>query len=136
MSVTYAVGNIMTENIICMDAAVRMADAMKLMVSKEIGSVVVTRDDDMVGIVTERDVLKRLCDDPQGAAEPVGSVMSSPLITIDWNAAIGLAADKMAEKRIRRLLVTEDGKIRGIITERDLMRATIDVFKKLSDAWI
>ena len=136
MGVTYAVGNIMTEKIICLDRSARVADAMRLMVDKEIGSVLVTQGTEMIGIVTERDVLKRLCEDPQGSEASIGDVMSNPLITIDWNAAIGLAADKMSEKRIRRLLVTENKKIRGIVTERDLMRATIDVFKKLSDAWI
>ena len=52
------------------------------------------------------------------------------------NAAIGQAADLMADKKIRRLLVTEGGKIQGIVTERDLMRATLDVFKTLSEASI
>jgi CBS domain-containing protein len=42
----------------------------------------------------------------------------------------------MAERGIRRLLVTIDGQIKGIITERDVMRATLEVFKALSDARI
>ncbi|MBW2057874.1 MAG: CBS domain-containing protein [Deltaproteobacteria bacterium] len=62
--------------------------------------------------------------------------MTSPLITIDGDAAIGEAADLMADKNIRRLLVTEQGKIKGIITERDVMRATLDVFKTLSEAFV
>lgn len=54
--------------------------------------------------------------------------------THDANAAISEAADLMADKKIRRLLVTEDGKIRGIVTERDVMRGTLGVFKRLSEA--
>jgi len=65
-----------------------------------------------------------------------GEVMSSPVVTIDGSAAIGQAADLMADKRIRRLLVTEEGEIQGIITERDVMRATLDVFKTLSEAFV
>jgi CBS domain-containing protein len=64
----------------------------------------------------------------------VEEVMSHPLITIDGHSAIGKAADLMAERRVRRLLVTLDGSIRGIVTERDIMRATLYVFKTLADA--
>ncbi len=90
----------------------------------------------MVGILTERDVLKRLCFDDQCAAVNIEDVMSTPLVTIDGGAAIGEAANLMAEKKIRRLLVAENGMIEGIITERDVLRGTLDVFRKLSDAWV
>jgi CBS domain-containing protein len=62
--------------------------------------------------------------------------MSRPLISIDGQAAIGRAADLMAGKKVRRLLVTLDGEIRGIVTERDILRSTLYVFKTLSDAAI
>ena len=62
----------------------------------------------------------------------VGEVMSEPLITIRGDAAIGDAADLMAEKNARRLLVTENDKIQGIISQRDVMEATQYVFKVLS----
>jgi CBS domain-containing protein len=65
-----------------------------------------------------------------------GDVMSQPLITIDGNASIGEAADLIARRKIRRLFVTEDGIIQGIITERDVTKATLEVFQKLSDAWV
>jgi CBS domain-containing protein len=90
----------------------------------------------MVGIVTERDILRKLVEADEYKTLKVSDVMSSPLITIDGQAAIGEAADLITEKGIRRLLVTIDGKIRGIITERDIIRATLDVFGKLSDAWV
>ena len=90
----------------------------------------------MVGIVTERDILRKLVQESPYTALRVKDVMSSPLVTIDGDAAIGEAADLMAERNIRRLPVTGKGEIRGIITERDIIRATLDVFRKLSDAWI
>jgi signal-transduction protein with cAMP-binding, CBS, and nucleotidyltransferase domain len=136
MAVVYAVRNMMTENIISVEALAALNEAVEVMVEKGIGSVVVTRDGEMVGILTERDVLKKFCLDSQCAIINVGEVMSSPLITIDGGATLGEAADLMAEKKIRRLAVTENGKIRGLITERDVMRATLDVFRKLAHAWI
>jgi signal-transduction protein with cAMP-binding, CBS, and nucleotidyltransferase domain len=106
------------------------------MVERGIGSVVVTREGEIVGILTERDVLKSVVADDQAAQRKAGEVMSGPVITVDANAAIGQAVDLMAEKKIRRLLVSQAGQIRGIVTERDLMKATLDVFIKLRDAWI
>lgn len=136
MKVTYAISNIMSQQIVSVDVGATLGDAMQQMVDNEIGSVVVTREDEIAGILTERDVLKCFCADPQAAAQSAGDVMSHPPVTIDETAAIGQAADLMAEKKIRRLLVTATGIVCGIVTERDLMRATLDVFNTLSDAWV
>ena len=136
MKVGYAVDSIMTKDIVTVGADAPLTHAIKTMVEKNIGSVLVTEEGSMVGIVTERDILRRLGRESPYTTLRVEDVMSSPLFTIEGDAAIGEAADRMAEKNIRRLLVTEKGEIRGIITERDIIRATLDVFRKLSDAWI
>ena len=136
MKVTYAVENIMNAAIVQLDAGATVADAIQLMVDRGIGSVVIVEGKQMVGIVTERDILKQACVTSGTRQKRVTDVMSSPRIAIDGSAAIGQAANVMAEKKIRRLLVTVEGAIVGIITERDLMRATLDVFNKLSDAWV
>jgi CBS domain-containing protein len=136
MAVTYAVENIMSENLVTADAQASLSEAMRLMVEKDIGSVVVSRGKELVGILTERDVLKKFCFDSSCATARVEEVMSSPLVTVDARAAIGQAADLMAEKKVRRLLVTRDGTIRGIVTERDVMRATLYVFRTLAEATV
>ena len=133
MRVTYAIRNIMTRDIVSVESSAGVKEAMDLMVEKNIGSVVVTRNGEMVGFLTERDVLKKCCPNTQCTVMKAQDIMSSPIVTIDADAAIGEAADLMAQKKIRRLLVTENGEIRGIITERDVMRATLDVFKILSE---
>jgi signal-transduction protein with cAMP-binding, CBS, and nucleotidyltransferase domain len=136
MSVTYPVKNLMIEDIASVESSVALSEAMKLMVERDIGSVVVTRKGEMVGILTERDVMKKFCFDSECALLKVGEVMSTPLISVEGKMSIGEAMSVMSEKKIRRLLVTEERKIRGIITETDLMRKTLEVFKKLSDAWV
>lgn len=136
MAVTYAVENIMSDNVVTVGSHASLNEAVRLMVERDIGSVIVTRDGEMVGILTERDVLKKFCIDTGCAAAPVEEVMSRPLITIEGHAAVGQAADLMAEKKVRRLLVTLEGRVRGIITERDVMRATLYVFKTLADATV
>jgi CBS domain-containing protein len=132
MKVTYVVKDIMAKKIVSVESTVNVGDAIKLMAERNIGSVVVTKDGEMVGILTERDVLKKCYTPGQYTAMKAGEVMSEPLITIRGDAAIGDAADLMAEKNARRLLVTENDKIQGIISQRDVMEATQYVFKVLS----
>ena len=134
MAVTYEIRSIMSQDIVTVDTKDSLSVAVRIMVKKEIGSVVATQDGEMVGILTERDVLKKFSFDAAGSSARVEEVMSSPLITVEGRSAIGKAADLMAEKRVRRLLVTLEGSIRGIVTERDIMRATLYVFKTLADA--
>jgi len=69
----------------------------------------------MVGLLTERDIVKKCCPDTQCTIKKARDIMSSPLVTIDADATIGEAANLMAEKRIRRLLVTEGGKSKGLL---------------------
>ena len=81
-------------------------------------------------------MLKQICHDPSVIDGSIEKIISRPPITIDGSAAIGQATALMVQNKIRRLLVTRNAVIIGIITERDLMRATLDLFKKLSDAWV
>jgi len=136
MALTYEIGHVMTQEIITLDSNAALTDAAELMIQKEIGSLVVTEQGNMAGIVTERDILKHFTALGEKTPVKVRAVMSSPLITVDSGAPIGRAADIMAQKKIRRLLVTQEEKIVGIVTERDVMRATLDVFNKLSDALV
>ena len=64
----------------------------------------------------------------------VEEIMSSPLITVQSGESLGRAALIMTERRIRRLLIVENGKITGIVTERDLQRATLDLLTSLANA--
>jgi CBS domain-containing protein len=87
-----------------------------------IGSVVVVQADRPVGIITERDILKRIVE-PCLAPETLRAreVMSSPVATIRDTASIDEAAKIMAKKRFKRLLVLDDSKLVGILTFTDIV---------------
>ncbi len=106
-------------------------DAVRKMVERDIGSVVVTRLGFPIGIVTERDIMRRLVYAEDSMAMNVEELMSGPLITIDPLATLGEAAELMVQKKIRRLLVKEGENIIGIITERDLQKALMETFNAL-----
>jgi CBS domain-containing protein len=61
----------------------------------------------------------------------IEEIMSKPLITIEANATLGEAAEIMIKRKIRRLLVKQNEKIIGIITQRDLQRLMTDTFRSL-----
>jgi len=74
-----------------------------------------------VGIVTDRDFATKIAAKNLPFDTPVEKIMSSPLITINHNEPISDAAEIMTSKKIRKLAVTENGKVVGIITSTDLV---------------
>lgn len=101
----------------------------------DIGSVVVVQGERPVGIITERDILKRIVE-PCLAPETLTArqIMTSPVITIDENASINEAAKLMAKKGIKRLLVTRNNdKLVGIITFTDIVTKVPDMLSILEE---
>ncbi len=97
-------------------AAQRMAD-------KHIGALFVMEAEELVGIVTEADLVRKLlADQLDPVATRVGALMNSPLLDIDINRTIHDASERMAENRIRHLAVTENGKVVGVLSIRDLVK--------------
>jgi CBS domain-containing protein len=97
-------------------AAQRMAD-------KHIGALFVTEADELVGIVTEADLVRKLLAhqlDPETMR--VGALMNSPLIDIDVNRTIRDASERMAAKRIRHLAGTVHETVVGVLSIRDLVK--------------
>ena len=77
----------------------------------------------MVGIVTETDVVRRVIAARLPASSTsVGAVMNYPLIQIDINRTVRDASRLMAEQRIRHLAVTEENKVVGLLSVRDLVK--------------
>ena len=98
-------------------------EATQTMAEKRIGSLLVVEAGDMVGIVTETDVVRKVIAAGLPArSTSVGAVMNAPLIQIDINDTAREASRLMAEKRIRHLAVTEDNKVVGLLSVRDLVK--------------
>ncbi|MFQ6080489.1 MAG: cyclic nucleotide-binding/CBS domain-containing protein [Candidatus Bathyarchaeia archaeon] len=133
MPITTTVRDVMTKDLISVKTTDPAIAAIEAMTKNNIGSVVVTEDGKPVGILTERDIMKKVCPEKLcTSAVTAGQVMSKPLITIEADARLGEAAMLMTEKDIRRLLVTDKGKVVGIITQKDIMRGTLETFMVLA----
>lgn len=127
----YAVRHVMSKPLITVDVETSAQDAILLMVEKDIGALVVTDKGKHVGIVTERDVMRKCCPQASCRVVKVREIMSKPLVTVDVETALGKAVEIMVSKNIRRLLVTEGEEIVGIVTQKDLMRGTLVAFHAL-----
>jgi len=121
-----------TRTIVSIDSKSKVKDAARMMVDRGIGSLIANRDGLPFGIVTERDLTEKIV---ARSADPskvtVAEIMTAPLTTIDASATIIDAARRMVEKRIKRLVVTDQEKIIGIVSQTDLVQAITD-FKKLA----
>lgn len=107
-----------------MDELVCLADAARAMRQKGVSSVLVSRTVDMqpVGIVTERDILYRVVAEHRSSFKTVlKEVMSSPLVTIDELAPVKEAVVLIRKNDIRRIPVTKEGKIIGMLTLKSVI---------------
>ena len=74
-----------------------------------------------MGVVTDRDFAIKITANNLPFDTPAEKIMSSPLVTINHNELISAAAERMTSKKIRKLAVTENGKIVGVVTATDLV---------------
>jgi CBS domain-containing protein len=128
------VEKIMVSEVVTITPENTLYEAARIMGENRIGSLIVMKYKTPVGIITERDLLREVADKEialekdwlvGGASikeEKVEKIMSYPLITISPKSSIKEAAQMMIEKKIRRLAVTESGKLVGIVTSADLIR--------------
>ncbi|WP_435335065.1 CBS domain-containing protein [Haloarchaeobius sp. TZWWS8] len=97
-------------------------DIATKMNQKMVGSVVIHRDEEPVGIVTDRDIaLKVVGEGKDPASVTARDVMSNDPVTIEASAGVAELCEKMREESVRRMPVTENGKLVGIVTLDDLM---------------
>jgi len=122
METSIPVREIMTRPVITANANEDVLAAAKRMVSVNVGSLIVVSGEEPIGILTERDLVKKVI---ARAADPksskVGEVMSTPLIAISPDASIRDAAAQMVKSGVKRLPVISNGRLVGIITDTDLV---------------
>lgn len=117
------VRDIMTKNVVTIEVNRTALEAAKIMSEKGISSLIVLNDQDPVGIVTERDFVKKICIKELNVSRvKVNEVMSKLLTFADPEIPIEVAVQRMVNHKIRRLPIMEDGKVVGIITVTDLAK--------------
>jgi CBS domain-containing protein len=116
------VKDFMTTNVITIDAQGTVLQAAKLMHQQDVGDLVIMDGVVAKGIVTERDLVRRVMAQKKPLDTKVSSIMSDPLGTIEEESSLRDAARKMVKYKIRRLPVTKNNVLVGIIATSDFAR--------------
>ena len=105
------------------DADASALEAVRQMVSANVGSLIVTDSEEIAGIVTERDFLRRVAQEgPTDENVTVRDIMSSPLIVVSPETEIDECMAVMTDRRIRHLPVVEDADVVGIVSIGDVVK--------------
>ena len=118
----------MTSKVVTVDISERVEEAIRLMVKYDIGCVVAADREKPVGIITERDVTRASLRGDSLLRLPVRSFMSRPLQTGTPDMEIWVAFETMLRLGVRRLPIVADGKLVGIVSEKDLTRWVLQIF--------
>ncbi len=108
-------------DIVSADPEMSVSDAARLMRQHKIGSIFVNRDKEHIGIVTESDLVRKVLTKGLEPSTTVDTVMCSPIIEIDIEKSVIEANHLMHLNKIRHLGISEDGKIIGLISVRDIV---------------
>lgn len=110
------------EKIVKVDRDVSVKTAAEMMRDNGIGSIFITSGEEIIGILTDTDLVRRVV---AAGADPltttVEQIMSAPIASIEGNRTLLDANDVMAKQHIRHLGITKDGKMAGMISVRDLV---------------
>jgi len=116
------VKQVMSKILLKIDSKSTIQEVARVMKRERVGSILVTQGDQINGIITETDIVQKLVAvnlDPTHT--PVETIMTVPLLTIEADRSVLEANDLMDRKHVRHLGVTEQGKIVGMVSVRDLL---------------
>lgn len=126
------VKHIMTRKVIRIDQGKSVQDAAKEMTKHRVGSIIVTKNDKPIGIITESDLKKKIVAlNKDSKKVKTKDIMNSPLVFIPSSVDITVAVDKMKKHKIKRIPVIDKEKLVGIMTYTDIARSSPDLMELL-----
>lgn len=114
------VSDIMKKAVVVDDSSITLKQAAKIMTERKIGSLIILKEDKIIGILTESDVVK----DIDSINKKLSELMSKDIISIDKNSIIEDAARLMKQNKIKRLPVLDGKNLVGIVTATDIIQSS------------
>jgi CBS domain-containing protein len=117
------IGDLATTDIVSVAPADSLRAAAQAIVRAGVGSAVVLADGDLAGIITERDVLRAVAESSDLDHTATSAVMTCEVVTVGRDWEVYEAAAEMAARHIRHLVVTDAGRVVGVVSVRDVLLA-------------
>jgi CBS domain-containing protein len=117
-----SVKDIMTKKVFTVEADKTVVETAELMNAKSVGCLVIVDKEAPVGMVTERDIVRRVVAQKRSPDLKVSEIMTTKLVTVDPDMSLKEAARIMSKNKIRRLPVTKDKRLVGIVVASDFVR--------------
>jgi len=134
MDIDRPVQEVMSPRVITADIGDSLVNIAKEMIKYDRSSVVITEDGKPIGIITERDISRKIIpDDRKPSAVSLSEIMTSPLITVDHNTPVSDAIQMMLSNKIRRLPVFRNDTLIGIITSQDIVTVSAEMSDTLRE---
>lgn len=134
METQVKVGEAMEPNVVTVDKKAPVNTVAKMMAEKKIGSIIIVEDIKPIGIVTERDIVFGVvAKDKRPSDIKAKDIMSAPLKYVSSDMTLKQASRIMAKYNIRRLPVIENGKLVGIITNKDILAISPEMLEILEE---
>jgi len=131
------VKEVMTKNVITIESDKTVFDACNIYKDSKVGCLIVTKNSDCIGIVTERDIIERtICKHKNPELTLVKEIMSSDIKTVHALDTIEKAIDLVKEYKIKKLPVIINDDVVGIITVTDISRVKPELEERFVDSWI
>lgn len=121
------VSEVMTRHVFTLGPQNRTIDALDAMVQRDIGAVPIVDQGKLVGIITERDIVKQITQSFDYLQRKLSETGRRTVITVTPSTPLWEAFATLLRNKIRRLPVVDDGKLVGIVTERDLFKWVVKV---------
>lgn len=110
-------------------------EAVDLLAERRIGALPVVDDGEVVGVISERDVIYCLRSDGAHILDwPVSRVMTAPAITVTLDVSVLAALSQMTRRRIRHLPIVEEGRLIGLVSIGDLVKFRMDRIQEEAEA--
>lgn len=124
--------DVMITKVAILDENASIKKAAEIMAQLDTGAIIIMAEEKTKGILTERDIIKRIVAEGKNANKTkVKNIMSSPLITINPETSLKEAAHIMFEKKIKNLPVSHKNRLIGLVNLHDICRSQPEVLRQL-----
>jgi CBS domain-containing protein len=134
ISIPIKAEDVMVTEVVVLDGNISAKKAAEIMAQEDVSAIIVTTEGKANGILTERDVLKRIvAEDKNSKRTKIKEIMSSPLVTVEPNTDLESAAHLMFKKKIKNLPVIHINRLVGLISLQDICKLQPEVLRLLRE---